>query len=37
MNFTVLEPLLEHGNVILWEIRGMGFSNKLEAYSIASL
>jgi pimeloyl-ACP methyl ester carboxylesterase len=29
MNFPLFTDLLERGNVILMEIRGMGFSDKL--------
>lgn len=30
MAFMLIEPLLQKGNVVLWEIRGMGLSNKLD-------
>jgi hypothetical protein len=32
MSFTFVEPLIRKGNVIFWEIRGMGLSSKLEEY-----
>jgi len=32
MQFGMLEPLLARGMVVLWEIRGMGMSHKLENY-----
>lgn len=33
MNFPLFTDLLDRGNVILMEIRGMGFSNKLSSYT----
>lgn len=32
MYFYLITDLLKKGNVILWEIRGMGFSIKLHNY-----
>lgn len=37
MNFGVIEPLLEKGDVVLWEIRGMGVSQKMGHYRSDSL
>jgi|LakMenEpi03Aug12_release.lakeMendotaPanAssembly.Ray.scaffolds.fasta_scaffold1430177_1 hypothetical protein len=37
MSFPIIAPLLEKGNVIFWEIRGMGFSSKLEHYPLENL
>jgi hypothetical protein len=34
MYFPVILTLLEFGNIVLWEIRGMGLSKKLERYEI---
>lgn len=34
MFFPVIKTLLLYGNVVLWEIRGMGFSKKLPKYDI---
>ena len=34
MYFPVIPLLLEYGNVILWEIRGMGVSNKPPSYNL---
>jgi pimeloyl-ACP methyl ester carboxylesterase len=37
MNFGIIGPLLAKGQVVLWEIRGMGVSQKLKNYPIDSL
>lgn len=34
MFFPVIKTLLLYGNVVLWEIRGMGLSKKLPKYDI---
>ena len=34
MFFPVIKTLLLYGNVVLWEIRGMGLSKKLPKYNI---
>lgn len=34
MSFAIIQPLLQKGNVIFWEIRGMGFSAKLNEYPL---
>lgn len=34
MHFTALPALLEKGDVILWEVRGMGVGPKLKEYVI---
>lgn len=34
MFFPLIRTLLLYGNVVLWEIRGMGFSKKLPKYDI---
>lgn len=34
MSFPLLPTLLEAGNVVLWEIRGMGLSIKLDSYQV---
>ncbi len=34
MYFPIVKLLLEYGNVVLWEIRGMGLSRKLDKYSV---
>lgn len=35
MYFPIVKLLLDYGNVVLWEIRGMGLSQKLDKYSVA--
>jgi len=37
MKFPLIEPLIKKGNVIFWEIRGMGLNTKLERYPISDL
>jgi pimeloyl-ACP methyl ester carboxylesterase len=37
MSFAIIQQLLDRGNVIFWEIRGMGFSCKLEEYPMESV
>jgi len=32
MNFPLLPYLLEKGNVVLWDIRGMGMSDKNDSF-----
>lgn len=34
MFFPAIKTLLEYGNVVLWEVRGMGLSKKLDKYAI---
>lgn len=34
MFFPVIKTLLLYGNVVLWEIRGMGLSKKLPKYNV---
>jgi len=34
MYFPIIKFMLQYGNVILWEIRGMGYSKKLDKYSV---
>lgn len=34
MYFPVVKTLLSFGNVVLWEIRGMGMSRKLDRYDV---
>lgn len=34
MYFPIIKLLLRYGNVILWEVRGMGLSNKLDRYQV---
>ena len=35
MYFPIVKLLLEFGNVVMWEIRGMGLSIKLDKYHVA--
>lgn len=35
MYFPIITMLLEYGNVVLWEIRGMGLAHKLDKYNVS--